>query len=310
MSGQLHDDYEALVLAGVKRVMNDRGEYLLDRPQQEALERLIASGLAAREGDAFVLRQTRYATVDIDPSTQHLLDTLHTLWLRLEEESAANDEILYGELGYWQHWGNVLNDGTDREASPLRMDVMVPERGSLLSRQWARELDPAIVEHVFSNKLVDVRLLVPPAAHGSSMQTMIETVIAGGVHVRVFPSDIEFTLYDGQTAVVRDESHADELQRHRLTRRPGVVDPLVHLFELRWSAAIPWDGFVRGTGGILQLLAQGWTDARIADALGTSPRTVSRRIAEIMQAAGAESRFQLGMKHALQELGPQSADPQ
>lgn len=310
MWGHLREDYETLVLAGAKRVADSSGQSLLDPAQEEALGRLVACGLAAREGDALVLRQTRDATIALDEQTRQFLDTLHALWMRLDDNATSEDEILYGELGYWQHWGNILNNGTDREASPLRMDVVVPERGSLLTRQWARELDAEIVEHVFTKKLVAVRLLVPPAAHGASVQTMIETGIQGGAQVRVFPSDIEFTLYDGLVAVVRDESRQDQLERHRLTRRPGVVEPLSHLFELRWAAAIPWDGFVRGTGGILQLLAQGWTEARIAEALGTSTRTVSRRIAEIMHAAEAGSRFQLGMKHALQELGPQSADPQ
>lgn len=308
MSSHLREDYETLVLAGVKRVADGSGKSLLVQAHQQALDRLIACGLAAREGDAFVLRQSRDATTTLDEPTRQLLDTLHTLWMRLDDHTTSEDEILYGELGYWQHWANVLHDGTDRTVQPLRMDIMIPARPALLSRHWAQELDPDIVEHVFSHGLVNIRLLVPPAAHGAAVQTMIESALRLGVQVRVFPSNLEFSVFDGQVAVVHDESHHDNSERYRLTRRVAVVEPLAALFELRWATAIPWEGFVRGTGGVLHLLAQGWTDARIAEALGTSTRTVSRRIAEMMQAAGVESRFELGMKYALQELGSQGAN--
>lgn len=307
MWGHLREDYETLVLAGAKRVADSSGQSLLDPAQEEALGRLVACGLAAREGDALVLRQTRDATIALDEQTRQFLDTLHALWMRLDDNATSEDEILYGELGYWQHWGNILNNGTDREASPLRMDVVVPERGSLLTRQWARELDAEIVEHVFTKKLVAVRLLVPPAAHGAAIETMIENALGLGVQVRVFPSSLEFSLYDGDVAVIPDEWPKGGLERHRLTRQRTIVEPLTHLFELRWAAAIPWCSFVRGSSGVLDLLGQGWTDSRIADALGLSPRTVSRRIAEMMRAAEVQSRFELGMKYARQELG--SASP-
>lgn len=308
MWGHLREDYETLVLAGVKRMTDSSGQSLLDHAHQEALGRLIACGLAAREGEALVLRQTRDATIALDEQTRQFLDTLHALWMRLDDDTTSEDEILYGELGYWQHWANVLRDGTDRTVKPLKMDIMLPERPTLLSRQWAQELGPEIVDHVFSNRLVEVRLLVPPAAHGATVQTMIEVAIGLGADVRVFPSNLEFSLYDGRSAVMHDERQGDDTERYRLTRRVAVVEPLAALFELRWATAIPWEGFVRGAVGVLHLLAQGWTDARIAEALGTSTRTVSRRITEMMRAAGAESRFELGMKYALQELGSQGAD--
>lgn len=308
MTGSLREDYESLVLSGVKRITDDGGNSLLTDTHQAALARLIPSGLAAREGDAFVLRRADDATVPLDQSARDSIETLHALWLRLDNHAIAEDEILYGELGYWQHWGNVLNDGTDRSISPLKMDILLPERGSLLSRQWTRDLDPEIVDYVFSNGLVNIRLLVPPAAQEAAIETMIEDALRRGAQVRVFPVALEFTLYDGAIAVLPDERSGEGLERHRLTRQRPIVEPLTHLFELRWAAAIPWESFVRGSGGVLQLLGQGWTDARIAEALGTSPRTVSRRIAEMMRSAGVQSRFELGMKYALQEHGAPSAE--
>ncbi len=52
---------------------------------------------------------------------------------------------------------------------------------------------------------------------------------------------------------------------------------------------------------ILRLLAEGQTDQAIAHSLGINPRTVTRRISEIYDALGVESRFQAGI--AAKELG-------
>jgi DNA-binding NarL/FixJ family response regulator len=52
---------------------------------------------------------------------------------------------------------------------------------------------------------------------------------------------------------------------------------------------------------ILRLLAEGQTDRSIARSLGVTPRTVTRRIAEIFELLGVDSRFQAGI--AAKELG-------
>lgn len=301
---QLRRDYERVVLSGAKRIRDDDGNALLEPEVARALGRLVEHGLASREDDAFVLQVVRDTTLQVDDATAQLFDTLHTIWLRLDSAlgNGDGDEVLYGELGYWQHWWNTLNDGTDRAAHPLRMDLMLPEHGTFLSRQWASDLDPELVNHVFSGSLVTIRVLVPPSALGSNAETIIEQSLPRGVEVRVFQSEAEFSIYDGSTVVLRDEGQPGALERHRMTRRRSMVEPLVQLFEARWAAAIPWESFTRGGGGILHLMAKGMTDPAIADTLGLSPRTVSRRVAEMMDAAGVRSRFELGMKFALGQL--------
>lgn len=52
---------------------------------------------------------------------------------------------------------------------------------------------------------------------------------------------------------------------------------------------------------ILRLLAEGQTDRSIARSLGVTPRTVTRRIGEIYELLGVDSRFQAGI--AAKELG-------
>ncbi len=53
--------------------------------------------------------------------------------------------------------------------------------------------------------------------------------------------------------------------------------------------------------GVLDALNEGWTDETAARALGVSLRTYRRRVAELMTALGASSRFQAGAR--ARELG-------
>lgn len=46
---------------------------------------------------------------------------------------------------------------------------------------------------------------------------------------------------------------------------------------------------------IVRLLAEGWTDAQVAQRLGVSERTVQRHIRRVMLLLGARSRFQAGV---------------
>jgi DNA-binding CsgD family transcriptional regulator len=86
----------------------------------------------------------------------------------------------------------------------------------------------------------------------------------------------------------------------------SMLDTLIALFELVWERAIPIhsDGELPASdpGGpgqdaeLLPLLAAGLTDASIARHLGTHPRTVQRRVHELMQHLEVGTRFQAGMQ--------------
>ena len=92
-------------------------------------------------------------------------------------------------------------------------------------------------------------------------------------------------------------------QQTALVVRPSVLlDSLVELFEALWQRAIP---LRLDTGDVpdvdpelvevVRLLASGMTDAGIARHLGTSDRTIRRRVADAMHVLGANSRLQTGM---------------
>ena len=84
---------------------------------------------------------------------------------------------------------------------------------------------------------------------------------------------------------------------------PGVVAALVRLFDLLWRHAHPigdWqDGTTTDDGvdrALLLLLSTGIKDEVIARQLGISVRTLSRRVARLLQFLGARTRFQAGLR--------------
>lgn len=95
-----------------------------------------------------------------------------------------------------------------------------------------------------------------------------------------------------------------------LVHPSGLLDALVALFELEWAGgrefvptgdsggdwstdpgSAPLDEVDRH---LLTLLLHGLTDQAIGGQLGMSPRTVQRRVHQLMERAGVSSRFQLG----------------
>ena len=92
-----------------------------------------------------------------------------------------------------------------------------------------------------------------------------------------------------------------------LVHPSGLLDALVALFEAVWRDAVdvvpgpdglaeesPHESMTGLDARILTLLLAGLTDQAVAGALGTSVRTVQRRVRFLMTAAGVETRMQLG----------------
>jgi DNA-binding CsgD family transcriptional regulator len=109
-----------------------------------------------------------------------------------------------------------------------------------------------------------------------------------------------------------------------LLKGDRAISLLARVFETTWVDAVPLETVLSGgrsrasengatrtgtpAGGlgsahhaILRLLAEGQTDQAIAHAMGITPRTITRRVNEIYEALGVESRFQAGV--AAKELG-------
>ena len=84
--------------------------------------------------------------------------------------------------------------------------------------------------------------------------------------------------------------------------QPGVVQGITSLFEAAWRTSTDLERYdariaeVRELAPrVLDLLARGTKDEAAARLLGLGVRTYRRRVAELMDALGAESRFQAGL---------------
>ncbi|MFF9901023.1 LuxR C-terminal-related transcriptional regulator [Streptomyces longispororuber] len=113
------------------------------------------------------------------------------------------------------------------------------------------------------------------------------------------------TLVDGAVALVPADPRDPAAGALHVTD-PGLVAPLLVLFDQVWSSATPLDA-VRPAAGdapsgtelaLLGLVAQGRTDAAAAARLHISHRTARRIMAALMERLGARSRFEAGVKAA------------
>ncbi|MBB2890625.1 helix-turn-helix domain-containing protein [Flexivirga oryzae] len=129
--------------------------------------------------------------------------------------------------------------------------------------------------------------------------------IAAGEDARVMANvPAKMLVVDDETAVVSltardvDDHHTALLIRHQ-----SLIRFLLSTFEICWSIArpieVPADPADREIGpfewSILQYLSVGSTDDAIARNLGVSRRTVIRHVSRMMEATGAQSRFQLAL---------------
>ncbi|MGC5399835.1 helix-turn-helix transcriptional regulator [Streptomyces sp. DT20] len=136
--------------------------------------------------------------------------------------------------------------------------------------------------------VVDRDFLSEPAALHA-----LDERLAAGHQVRVVDQPlIKLVVADGETAMVQVEGGRS------MVLGPPVVLLAVELFEAVWRRSRP---YLREDGDLspkdrrlLQLMLSGLTDAATAHQLGTSPRTVQRRLRALMDVAAVSSRVQLG----------------
>ena len=89
----------------------------------------------------------------------------------------------------------------------------------------------------------------------------------------------------------------------RVIRDPEVVAALVRVHERLWSMGEEPTGIERDLppphlARVVPALASGYTDDVAAAKLGLSPRTYSRRVAELLRILGTTTRFQAGVEAA------------
>ncbi|MCP3820396.1 LuxR C-terminal-related transcriptional regulator [Streptomyces sp. A3M-1-3] len=129
--------------------------------------------------------------------------------------------------------------------------------------------------------------------------------IAAGEQARVLPAiRMKMVIADGRQALIPVSFDAVELSSLILVHASPLLTALVTSFEHLWNKAVPLSG-AQDEGGpgksdrdMLTMLAAGMKDRAIARALGITERSVTRRVAHLLNTLGAETRFQAALRAA------------
>ena len=129
----------------------------------------------------------------------------------------------------------------------------------------------------------------------------LRRMAAEGARIRIAEREINETiLLDRRIAILAGDS-VGGVRGYSVVSRPELVRGIQSLFEAAWRGATDLEAYqARFTElrarEILDLLATGCKDETAARTLGVGLRTYRRRVAELMDALGATSRFQAGAR--------------
>ncbi|MFI9816601.1 helix-turn-helix domain-containing protein [Saccharothrix variisporea] len=134
----------------------------------------------------------------------------------------------------------------------------------------------------------------------------ITEYVEAGEDARALPDvRMKMMIADRRTALIPLSFEASETGVRILVHRSPLLDALVACFDLLWEKAAPIGTALRGTHRdreLLALLAAGMKDAAVMRSLGLTQRTMTRRMAALLDALDAGTRFQAGMNAARRGL--------
>lgn len=146
-------------------------------------------------------------------------------------------------------------------------------------------------------KLYTRRAVADPDSHRRLLR-----IAASGIEVRICEGPLarEAIIIDRRTAILAG-APVRGVRTYTVVQTPEVVDGVRSLFRATWETATDLADctapppLTEQARHILRALAAGHTDEAGARLLGLSVRTYRRRVAELMTALGATSRFQAGL---------------
>lgn len=139
----------------------------------------------------------------------------------------------------------------------------------------------------------------------------IERSTSEGEHARIMTNaPTKLVIFDDRFAFIPLQAAPAKIASMILVHRSGLLEALCALFENLWRQALPFAAAVeqnqlstpdRPTAAesrLLALLVTGAQDEVIAKQLGLSYRTFQRRLRELLDRLGVETRFQAGVRAA------------
>jgi hypothetical protein len=248
--------------------------------QAVAPDLAVEALISARE------EQNRRARADVGPLMEQ--------YLRNRDEELADNafvEVVSGKDAVRDLWRTLLGGARD--------EVCVLDQPPYLSPQEEHaELEDSTRQRDVQWRVVYDRSAVDLPGR----VTEIIELVAAGERARVTPTlPFKLAVIDAHAAVLPVAS-GDVIDKVLLIRPSALLDVLRSTFELYWDKGIPFSpgGIYAAAADVdpnlLGLLAAGLTDESIARQLGLAPRTVQRRVRQLMDRCGAQTRFQAGVQ--------------
>lgn len=184
----------------------------------------------------------------------------------------------------------------DQLLDTTRQELMVLDRPPYVSEPG--HTDGAVMRLLHDE--VTVRgIYAPEALELPGALADLEDAYRAGEQSRVHSAlPMKLAIGDRRMAILPID--VDTVDAAVCVRPSSLLNALVRLFELLWAQATPVVGLA-GDGAfsdrqLAALLASGAKDDVVARRLGTSTRTLSRRIAELMDHLHVRTRFQAGVQ--------------
>jgi hypothetical protein len=212
----------------------------------------------------------------------------------------------------------------DAQGEPLGGELRTGDDVPVLLESWIRQstgdlmwlrpdqwrlpagtaMDVAVTEHL--NRGRRSRAIYPARALEEAPQVIFQRASAGE-EVRIIAEVPSRMAIIGEAGALLPAEWGSSDDRRLAIREPGLLTALTVLYEELWDRAIvvPGAGIAPDPVSIstgmartllLRQLSRGAKDEQIARSLGVSLRTVRRRMADLFEELGVESRFQAGVE--------------
>ena len=276
---------ERLVSKGLVRRLAGPDQEFVVAPPEYAIEVLIADRMSA-------LQAVREASVDLAARVRSMTTVLAPTELL---------EVVSGEGSVRQLFLQVIESARE-EIAVFDRPPYAAEVNEAMSGQAQRLSNGGLrLRTVFDRSLLEDPLHVRRILQG----------VENGERARVARVPLKLAVIDGEWAMLpllhaQGQSTPEAVV---IVRRSVLLDSLVALFESVWQHAVEVKPrteaaqLLTGTpeGELRQLahlLAAGMTDVAIARHLGISERTLRRRLKDLMDELGVDSRFVAGVRAA------------
>ncbi|MER5526091.1 winged helix-turn-helix transcriptional regulator [Streptomyces sp. NPDC002677] len=280
--GRIHHAVARLVELGVLR-RERRGEYRPVSPRTA-----LSALLARRRADTEAAFTAVWDAVD-DLAGEYRAN-------RLQGDPTELVEVISGEAAVTLRVAELTQS--------MRTHFWVLDRPPYLG-PYSVELEETFTMELLGRG-IDIRSVYTPEGLEQPGRFELITRLSGlGEQARILPAlPFRLRIMDRRVALVA--LIGGRYDKIAVVHQSGLLDAILELFDVYWQRAQPIVSMAPETSDqpstddllLLRMLQAGYKDQAIARQLGTSARTVTRRIAAITSRLGLDTRFQLGTEAA------------